>query len=316
MVTTNKDLIEELTHKADRLIEGNQTSGLISLMRELIAIKNELFFSSEDRRQIFVLGKRVQDKIIELVEKETERLCRLWQGRAVSPMYLKSVRDNYKNLTADRLPRVLWQTLRSCAAKIQEALDMGSEQSAEKLILTIEDRLRAAEKFLELGEEFWFIESNLDSVFNALITIEAIVHVRTVGLARVAKKRGVSAKNLLDDFKKREKAATDSLLILVREAEKKHREEREIELSISRKEYALRVRREQQENQKEKLQHAVHAIELRNKIAGKAARDFLEIILTNGDVAKANACLVGIKRCEGGIPPILQELYGELLRTQ
>lgn len=318
-VNSGKTLVERLARETDLMVEGDWINGLIGLMRELIKAKNEPDLSKRDCQEIYSLGERVQARIIELAKEDVDRLCNEWQtmdNNGISPLYLKDERDNYKALSVEVFPPKLWQTFRGCARRIQESLDWGSEQRANYLILKAENSILMAEDLLTDNEltdsDLRAVDANLRNARAGFREMQEKTHIRTVGLPKLAKKRDISVEKLIADLEDREENARLRFEIIEGQAKKKRLEKFQVEQRQLNQEFVKRAR----DTQEEKLQHTVHAIELRNKIAGMAAREFLEIILTNGDVARANACLVGIRRCEGGIPPILQELYGELLRTK
>lgn len=309
-------LVEMLTREVNFRIGIDWITGLVGLMRELIKAKAEPNLSNKDRRAIYSLGERVKARIIDLAKKNTDRLCNDWQiGDRISPLYLKSERDNYKALSTEVFPPELWKTFRECAKRIQEALDWGSEQRAHYLILGVENSISMAEEILTNNE---FTDSNLEAADANLSNaragfreIEEKTHIRTVGLSRVAKKREISVEKLLADLKDREKNARIYLETLDAQAEKKRLEKLQTEQRWYNQEFVKQA----QSARETKIEQTIRAMELRSKTASEAAREFLEHVKSRNP-GKANACLVVIKRCEGGVPPMLQELYGELLRTR
>lgn len=310
MSYTQTSLFEDLTRRFEQMHEWQSVDGLIRLLKEIVLARQE--GDPDDRDKLHSLIVRVENRIAEQVKQETDELLEDFEG--FSPRSMKKQRDKLLGMVPDAPTQKLRKLFQSVAWKIKDRLDKGSLELAEHYISTIENALKLVEELLS-GEnkenDLRCMRANLDSVGTALYRIENTPHVKFVGIVTLARKNEISSDTLLTYHKQRFEDANATLTALELAVVEKERTEAVKALEVKRNVHRLKERsledqragfnRQQIELQIEKI---VQGIERRSKIAGQAARQFLEYIKQK-DANAAWACLGTIRTHDVAMPPIL-----------
>lgn len=319
MTCAEMSVVESLVRKVEMMIEYDSIDSLTSLMRELVEAKKEAGLSGEERRKIYALGEQVEKRVIELLQKEADDVARDWRDDA-DPRGLRWQRDNLRGMAKEAVTAKLREAFRSCAGRIQELLNQGSEELAASMVSKIETAIAHAEEMLTNPKipdgDIRATEATLSHAERHLQTMKETPHVFHVGLPRVAKKRNLLADALLAGFSQRVQDARIALFPLQQEADyaqMREEERRRVFDEKTRRDMELRMERQTRERRGEEIERIVVSIERRSKEAGMVARKFLEYV-SLGNAGAAKACLYQIQRHDGGYPRILQEEYQRILQ--
>jgi len=292
---------------------------LDNLLRELAAARNRTDISEEELDEIYEMKSEVEERLIRILRTETIADISMMRN---NPMELRELKDEIRSKASAAPTAKIRRVMHECANKILDALNMLSEDSAESILSKIEQALRDAEEMLARSSELKSIEiqtvdSDIYCARQALNTMQLKRHLMTVGLPCIAKKRNVEVQNLIDELKQRINAAQTAVNPLVASLEELTKCEREQEKQDNfkkQKDLSILLAQEEQKRLRLHLEQTIKAIERRNATAGESARQFLEYVnLGNADCAKS--CLEEIRRRDGGVPPILQNMYGRLLQS-
>jgi hypothetical protein len=295
---------------------------MLDLMRDLVNAKVETALTDADIRKIEQLIARVENRIVELVEQETDEAAGSWRSDRSTPRELRWQRDELRIYANDALTGKLRHAFRTAANRIQAVLNQGSEESAERLLSGAENSLAYAVELLNSMSEpnetdLGAADANIDRTTRFLDDLEKVPHIKHVGLPRVAKKRHTSVNALVNGLQERVQAVrlflASSHNMAQEKAEQAQQQKRAIEVQRHRESQAQKIQLSQVQCAEE-IERIVRSIEGRNNQAGKAARQFLENVKLK-NVGAAGRCLNDIRRHDGGIPPILQEEYKRILRA-
>ena len=315
-------IVEMLVSRANAIANWDLIGSWVGLMKELVQASKRDDLNPSQRETIGSLSQRAEERALELAEKETDQIGIDWRNGSERPGGLKYQILVYRDLADKASTRSLDHGLRVCANRIQEFLNQGSEDLAERLLRDLEYNLSEAKELLAKGDELKAISSYLVRANCCVNDLSTVIHVNTVGLPRVAKKRNVDPGQLLDESRRLIKDASDALAVLKAKAEEERRVGAELgrKVSTEAKAQAEELRRKvlaeaKAEQAQKKLEREVQVIERRNAKAGQAARQFLEHARL-GNAGGAKSCLDLIRRHDHGIPVVFQEKYGELLRKK
>lgn len=289
----------------------------------LLYLLEEVLKSVEDGKLRGDLARQLQDRIVELAQKETDTILKEWEHGYVKPAGVKGVRDEWREHLKTAPTAAIRTQLRRCIGQLHVALKQGSRDEAAKLLRDIEKDLELAEEILTGSSEFieWELgvaERHIRDSRQTLESIENIPHVKYTGWPAVAKERGLAPEALAAHIRQRIKEANELLLeqqlYLEQNREEVLRQQQEAEAK-RRVEAKRLIEAAHERDRQQRLEKVIEVMTRRNKLAGQAALQCVEH-LRLGNINAAKTSLDAVRRHDFGIPPELQEAYGRALQNR
>jgi len=293
---------------------------LESLLREMTREKNRPDISEEQLDELYELKTEVEDKLVGILESEVLSNIAFLRH---DPLALRDLKDELRANATEAPTARIRRAMHDCANKILKVLEDLSEKRAEEHLSTIEQKLLNAEDMLTSGRELssaeiQTIDDCLYTICELLLELKTKTHLIKTGLPRVAEKQGEEVEFFINELEKRTNDVREAVNPLI--ADLPRIIDRERRKRIQKQEEDMQQRNEEltqaaHETKKVMLEREIQAIERRNELAGKAARNFLEHIRL-GNAGGAKSCLEEIRKRDSGYPSILRDMYGELLRQK
>lgn len=314
--TQATDVVARLSAKVEMMMTWDNPDSIINLMKEVISARSAAGLAAEDRDEIYRLGAKVEERVIELIQEEVRRLVIDWEMEC-SARAMRWHREQFRISAKEAPTAKIRSEFHAAANRMQDLLRQSSEEMAEYLVAGIEEAVACVEGILARSacEDLRAASANLDSAEADLRKLRTTPHLFHVGLPKAAKGRDLSVDELLASFGRRIAVAEEGLEALQKQKDEQDRALAKQELARARREYEQRQREGYIARQKQSVDDAIAALERRTpqlKGIGSRFKENLRL----GNLSTANACLNEIRRKDGGIPPALQEEYARHLQGE
>lgn len=317
-------VVDQLSDLVEDQIRWEDLGPLVDILRQLKSAKDDEQIDENERERIYALKAKVERCAIKVAKEETDEAAKAWKCGNLKPSEMRWQQDCMRNYADQefctaKLRKALLANVRMLQAQLVE----GSRQKVAEMLDCAEDALFCAEDLLTMDavlspNDTWRVSASIDRAKEVLRKIEKTPHLKHAGLPMAAKKRHVSAADLLDALNRRINDAEVALVPLMertdeqlRQVDEQRRQEEKKRRQASAELLAEAARKQHELG----IEQIVQSLERRNKQAGNAARQFIEHVKL-GNAGGAYACLNEIRRLDGGIPVKLQELYRRLMQSK